>query len=286
MGSKQRVDVSVIVSNYNNGRYLDDFMRSVDASTVEPFELIMIDDGSTDNSLEILNLYSRLDYLKQICFPSNLGFTAALNAGLEAARGKYIMRADPDDMILPNRIEKQFHFMEEHSQVDILGANVIYFNDNKGKKINLSNFPLTHSGIVKAYKRGEHGLLHATVIAKTEVYQSYRYQEIFPSEDYELFSRMAVDGKKFENMVQPVNLVRIHESSSTSNLQYNAIRQTFAFRDKVFNTHTSWFRIRWYFIHIRHYRKYQLAGNPLLKYIYLFITAITYPSKALKRIGR
>jgi glycosyltransferase involved in cell wall biosynthesis len=286
MSVKQKVNVSLIVSNYNNGRYLHEFMQSLIKSTVEPLELIMIDDGSTDSSIEILEQYSHLDYLKLIRFPINQGFTAALNAGLEVAKGKYIMRTDPDDLILPDRIERQFKYMEEHPDVDVLGANVIYFNDNQKREVNVSNFPATHSKIVKAYRRGEHGLLHATVVAKAPVYQSYRYQEIFPSEDYELFSRMVVDGKKFANMVQPVNLVRIHESSSTSNLQYNAIRQTFAFRDKVFHTRTSKLRIKWYFFHIRHYRKYQLARNPLLKYLYLFITAITYPTKAMKKIGQ
>jgi glycosyltransferase involved in cell wall biosynthesis len=284
MNNQPQADVSVIVANYNNGRYLHDFMQGVIASSVTPRELIMVDDGSTDNSIEVLETYRYLDSLKLILFPANQGFTAALNAGLGAARCKYIMRADPDDVILPGRIGEQFRFMEDHPEIEVLGANVIYFNDQTGKKINGSNFPLTHRGIVKAYRRGEHGLLHATVIAKAEVYQSYRYQEIFPSEDYELFSRMVMDGRQFASLSKPVTLVRIHERSSTGNLQLSAIRQTFAFRDQVFHTRTSKPRIWWYFFHISHYRKYQAARNPVLKYLYLFITAMSYPPKAVRRI--
>lgn len=274
----------MLVANYNNGRYLYDFMQSVIASTFAPRELIVVDDGSTDNSMEVLEKFKYLDYLKLIQFPTNLGFTAALNAGLFAARGKYIMRADPDDILLPGRIGEQFFFMEENQDIDLLGANVIYFNEHTKKEVNGSNFPLTHHGIVKSYRRGEHGLLHATVIAKAEVYQAYRYQEIFPGEDYELFSRMVMDGKRFASLPKPVNLVRIHESSSTSTIQYQAIRQTYAFRDLVFGTKTTGLRMAWYFFYIRNYRNYLLSRNPLLKFSYIMIAVLTYPAKAFRRI--
>lgn len=282
---KEIADISVIVSNYNNGRYLIDFMESVVESTMWPRELILIDDGSTDDSVEILEKFCYLPFLKLVLFAQNRGFTAALNKALEIAGGKYVMRADPDDKLLPDRIQRQFIFMEKNSDVDISGANVIYFHDCQAKELNRSNFPLTHAQIVKTYKSGEHGLLHATVIAKAGVYQSYRYQKIFPSEDYELFSRMVMDNKRFANLYEPVNLVRIHQSSSTSNLQMASIRQTFAFRDQVFGTKTSDFRIRWYFWHIINYRKYQLSQAPLTRYLFLLLSAVAYPSKISRRIG-
>ena len=281
---KRKADVSVIVSNYNNGRYLHAFMQSIVDSTVEPAELIMIDDGSTDDSLTILEEYKHLDFFVLIAFSENRGFTSALNAGLQAARSKYIMRADPDDILLPDRIENQFRFMEEHPDIDVSGANVIYFNDVTGREINVSNFPLGPKKILRTYKLGEHGLLHATVIAKATVYQSYRYQKIFPSEDYELFSRMVLDGKKIANTREPVNLIRVHPGSSTSNLQYQAICQTFAFRDKIFSTKTPKWRISLYFIHIKYYRSYQLTRNPVLRYLYLMVSVIAYPSKLFRRI--
>lgn len=284
MSERKTADVSIIVANYNNGAYLDDFMRSIMKSTVEPLELILVDDGSTDDSIEVLRQYQHLNYLKIIRFDSNRGFTAALNEGLDAAKGSYIMRADPDDMILPQRIELQYDFMIKHPQVDILGANVIYFNDRLKKNINKSNFPVSHEKIVRAYRRGEHGLLHATVIAKAEIYLTYRYQDIFPSEDYELFSRMVRDGKVFANLAAPVNHVRVHEKSSTSKLQYQAIHQTFNFRDRVFGTSTSVIRKYWYFTHIRFYRKYQLSRCPVAKYGNLLLAVITYPAKAFRRL--
>ncbi len=281
---KNTVSVSIIAANYNNGQFLHDFIQSIINSTVLPEELIIIDDGSTDNSLSILDDYQYLDFLKPIRFQQHIGLTAALNAGLDVAKGKYIMRADPDDILLPNRIERQFKFMEENEDVDIAGANVIYFNDKDKKEINVSNFPLTHKGIVKAYQRGEHGLHHPTIIAKSAVYQLYRYQKVFPGEDYEIFSRMVSDGKRCANLKEPVNLMRIHGSSSTSNLKFEAIRQTFEFRDKIFRTKTSKWWIYVYYQHILHYRSYQITKKLIPKYFHLFISCMMYPSKAWRKL--
>jgi len=151
--NKPITDVSVIVPNYNNGRYLDAFIGSVTNSTVEPAELIIVDDGSTDNSLEILARHKHLPYLKIIVFKKNKGLTAALNAALEASGGKYVMRADPDDRLAPNRIEKQFIFMEQNPEVDILGCNSTYFDDATDKEINKSNFPEGHKISSKHIKK-------------------------------------------------------------------------------------------------------------------------------------
>ncbi len=167
---KKIVDVSVIVPNYNNGKFLDEFIRSVTDSTVLPRQLIIVDDGSTDNSVQLLNGYRYLDYLQIIKFEKNRGLTAALNAALDVALGKYIMRADPDDKLFNNRIQRQFEFMEQNPEIDVLGCNVQYFDSLSGKDINRSNFPLSHAKIKKTYRNGEHGLQHPTAFVKGSVY--------------------------------------------------------------------------------------------------------------------
>jgi len=286
MIGKRTVSVSIVAANYNNGKYLQQFIESVSASTVLPHELIIVDDGSTDDSLTVLNGYSDLLFLRVIPFKQNLGFTAALNAGIEASTGKYIMRADPDDLLHPERIGQQYQFMEENPDLDVLGSNVLYFNDQDGSDITVSNFPLTDIAIKKAYLQGEHGLMHATTILKTNVFKQYRYQHIFPGEDYELFSRMVKDGHKFQNLARPLYKVRVHAGSSSSNLKFESIRQTFAFRDQIFGTKTSKCRIVIYFQHIRHYRSYQMAGNSITKYFHLLLSVLFYPAKLVKRLKK
>ncbi|MEI6696161.1 MAG: glycosyltransferase [Bacteroidota bacterium] len=286
MNEKRLVNVSIIAPNFNNGKYIKEFVQSVVESTVCPFELIIIDDGSTDDSIEVLDHYKNLDYLKIIRFIENRGLTAALNAGLDIASGKYIMRADPDDVLLPDRIEKQFQFMENHVEIDVVGCNVIYFNDKNGDNINNSNFPLEHAQIAAAFKRGEHGLQHPTTFVKGEVFRKYRYQKIFPGEDYELFARMLKDGCKFANLAEPFYLMRVHSGSSTTNLKIEDIKQTFKFRDQIFGVKTSKFWIYFYFQYIRHYRSFQMSENILFKYSHLLLSVMFYPTKLIKRLRK
>ena len=277
-------DVSIIAANYNNAAFLEQFIQSVTLSTMHPKELIIVDDGSTDNSKEVLNAFSHIPFLKPVFFNTNQGFTTALNKALESASEKYIMRADPDDTFHPERISRLFSWLEQHPEIDMLGSNATYFNSMNGGTINDSNFPLNHEEIVRTYQRGEHGLLHATVCGKAEVYKRYRYQPQTPGEDYELFARMARDGCSFANMSESLYNVRVHPGSSTSNITYEGIARTFRFRDEIFNTNTHKARIWFYYHYIRFYRKYQLSENLFTKYSNLFLAILCHPSKLLKRL--
>ncbi len=282
---KKIADVSVIVPNYNNGRFLGEFIRSVMDSTVLPRELIIVDDGSTDGSLKILNDYNHLGYLQVISFEKNRGLTAALNVALDVATGKYIMRADPDDILFSNRVQLQFEFMEQNPDIDVLGCNVQYFDSNTMKDINISNFPLAHPEIEITYRRGEHGLQHPTAFVKGDVYRKYRYQKIFPGEDYEIFARMIRDGHRFANLPEPLYHMRVHTGSATGNLKIEHIQVTCRFRDQICGTTTGRLRIYLYYHYILNYRKYQMGKDGLFKYIYLLIAITAYPAKLLKRIN-
>ncbi|MGB4205310.1 MAG: glycosyltransferase [Bacteroidales bacterium] len=281
---KPVADVSIIAANYNNGIYLHTFIQSIIESTWLPKQLIVVDDGSTDDSMVILNGFKHLDFLQVIKFEKNQGFTAALNKGLESATGKYIMRADPDDILMPERIEKQVFFLEQHPEIDIIGSNALYFIDDPKNIHNKTNFPLQHKNILQTIIKGEHGVLHATVCGKSNVYKEYRYQKIYPGEDYELFARMARAGHIFANIPEPLYLIRVHSGSSTSNIKLEDIQQTFLFRDQIFGTKTGKLRIWLYFKHIYYYRKYQITQCFLKKNFYLILSTIAYPAKLFKRL--
>ena len=280
---KPTADVSIVVPNYNNGKFLDDFMQSIINSAWQPAELIILDDGSTDESMQVLRKYNLLTYLRLYSFPENKGLTTALNQGIALATARYIMRADPDDILLPDRIERQFRFMEEHPEVDLAGANVLYFKEDISKVINKSNFPISHQQIADVYRKGEHGVQHPTIIAKAEIYKKYRYQPVFPGEDYEIFSRMILDGCVFANMREPVNLMRVHSGSSTNNLVYRTIANTFDFRDRIFGTRTPKWYIWTYYHHIKLYRRYQMSNNPFTRFFSLVLSALLKPAKLFNR---
>ena len=285
MPEKPTADVSVIAANYNNAAYLDAFLDSVVQSEHWPKELILIDDGSTDRSREVINARAGLPFLKAFLFEHNRGFTYALNAALDLASSKYVMRADPDDLFTPDRIGKQTRYLENNPGVDILGSNCMYFSDGNNKNINRSNFPLTHREIETTYRKGEHGVLHATVCGRMDVFQKYRYQQISPGEDYELFARMVRDGHRFANLKEPLYLVRVHRNSSTSRIQKEAIRRTFYFRDEIFGTKTKQIKVWAYYHYISHYRKSQLSSNFAAKLAHMIIASLMYPKKMMKRLA-
>src|ERR1035437_278414 len=106
---KPELDVSVISANYNNGQFLKSYLDSLHESDFLPREIIIIDDGSTDDSVEQVEHYNS-SRVKLIKFLRNRGFAHALNEGIALASSKYIMRLDPDDYIESTRIGKQFRF--------------------------------------------------------------------------------------------------------------------------------------------------------------------------------
>lgn len=280
---KPTADISIITANYNNGRYIGAFIKSVMDSTILPRELIIVDDGSSDESRDVLAKHAHLPYLKTILFEKNQGFTSALNTALEAASGKYIMRADPDDLLMPDRIEKQFSYLENNPETDILGSNAVYFSDD-GQQLNRTNFPLHHDCISNTYRKGEHGVLHATVCGKRSVYQQYRYQPLSPGEDYELFARMAKDGRRFAALNETLYMVRVHCESASSQISREAIDRTFRFRDQIFGTKTSRMKVWMYWNHIRFYRKALISSNFSRKHANLFVSIMFYPGKLTKRL--
>lgn len=276
------VDVSVLATNFNNGKFLDDFFQSILSSTVMPKEIIFVDDGSTDNSIEILQNYENIKFLKTIIFEKNQGRAAALNAGKQACSAKYTLIIDPDDIMLPNRIEKQLNFMELNPKIDVSGGNVEYFNDENGQILNVSNFP--QKSFLQIFKNGENAVLQPTVIIKTEIFNKYNYKQIVPGQDYELFARIANDGYKFANLPDVLNKMRVHPKSAVSNMSLASIRDIFKQRDLIFGTKTSNLKSFAYYQHLKYYRKGMLSKNNLIKYYFYFWAIFFNPKKLLKRI--
>ena len=123
--------ISVVLAVYNGQRYIKPSIESVLAQTYGDFELIIVNDASTDSTLNIIELYSDPRVIVHNN-NENMGQTASLNAGLRMARGKYIARTDAGDISVPDRFLKQVRFLDEHSEIDILGTAAFQY-DTAGK---------------------------------------------------------------------------------------------------------------------------------------------------------
>ena len=113
--------VSVVMPVYNREKYVADAVNSILKQCYTNFEFIIIDDGSTDSTFDILKSFGD-KRIKLIRKNKNRGNYSARNEGMELATGKYICVMDSDDIALPNRINRQFEFMEQHKQFGICGS--------------------------------------------------------------------------------------------------------------------------------------------------------------------
>lgn len=280
-------DVSVVCANYNNGRYLAEFFSSFEVSTCDPKELIFVDDGSTDESLSIAREFaSRLPFLRIVLLERNQGFGNALNAGIAKATGRFIMRIDPDDVMLPERIEVQHEWIASGA-CDVVGSNAEIFHSDTGKVLGTTNFPITHEAIATKIRAGEHGVLHPTVMARAEFFKSQLYvQAHVPAEDYDIFARMLVAGARFANVDRVLTRYRVHKKSASNTLPFSTIKKTYKLRDHIFKVKTSTFWIMMYFVHIKFYRKYLFADGFARKMAFLCLSTFFYPSKLWSRIWR
>ena len=132
MTSENNIKVSVILPVFNVEQYLKECLESVVNQTLKDIEIICINDGSTDNSLEILNEYAQKDGRFIILSQENQGQGVARNKGVELAKGKYIQFVDPDDWIEPNMLETLYNFAEEHNS-QVVKFNYSEYNDYSGK---------------------------------------------------------------------------------------------------------------------------------------------------------
>ena len=122
--------VSVIMSVFNGEDFLADAIKSVLNQTFTNFEFIIVDDGSNDSSLAIIQSFQELDSRIKIIVHKNQGLAKSLNIGIEHSIGKYIARIDADDLCYESRLEKQYAFMEENHAVDLIGSSVDVINED------------------------------------------------------------------------------------------------------------------------------------------------------------
>lgn len=200
--------VSVVLPVYNSEKTIKQTLESILGQSLGDFELIVINDGSTDSGKEIIQSFSD-SRIRLLDNDSNRGLIFSLNRGLDAARGKYIARMDSDDIMQPDRLFKQFEFMEKHPDIDICGCACEIINDDNQPLGKLLYWLKNDS--IRADLMFNSPLAHPTYFIRSEAIAGYRYNPDFKyCEDYELLSRFLLDGHKAANL--PGKLLRYRNS--------------------------------------------------------------------------
>lgn len=208
--------VSVVMPVYNAEVFVEDAIRSVLRQSYGNFELIIIDDRSTDRTYEILKGFQAVDpRIRLTRLPSNRGIISALNQGLKAAQGKYIARMDADDISLPQRFSKQVAYLEAHPEIGILGCGVQNI-DHTGK---LSFIPtlLSDPLQVRWYVFFGSPFYHPTVMIRKSLLDQFSlaYDPAHQhGEDYGLWARL-LSHSQGDNLPEVLLYYRIHPESLT-----------------------------------------------------------------------
>jgi glycosyltransferase involved in cell wall biosynthesis len=210
--------ISVILPTYNGGEYLAEAIESILNQSIADFELIAIDDGSTDSSLAVLKSYESKDCRIKVITRPNKGLANTLNEALFLARGKWIARMDQDDIALPLRFEKQLDYLK-FSGADIVGSWVKRFGAKDNRTVML---PQSDDAIRMALLF-ESPFAHPAVMMRAELAQELGYNHKWDkAEDYDLWVRAAIAGWKMANVPEILLLYRVHAtqiSTAASNRQ-------------------------------------------------------------------
>ncbi|RJP28619.1 MAG: glycosyltransferase [Actinobacteria bacterium] len=214
--------ISVVMPAYNTERYAGEAIRSILGQTFRDFEFIIINDGSTDGTGEIIDAYAASDP-RIVCMENevNLGLPCTLNRGIECARGKYICRMDADDYSYPDRFAKQVAFMESHPDVVISGGTMEVCNRDM-KTICRRIYNLGDVEIRRKIFRYS-PFCHPTTIYRTQEAQAiggYR-DEVFPAEDIDFYYRIGRLGS-FGNLPDVLHKMRVNPSG----ISYSNIRKS------------------------------------------------------------
>jgi glycosyltransferase involved in cell wall biosynthesis len=212
-GRREDAAVSVLMSTYagETAANLEESLESVYAQTVPPDQLVLVVDGPVDERQEeIIAQYacdSRIADVTLVRLPSNGGLAKALNAGLQRCYGKYIMRADSDDICEPSRLELQLNYFKAYPETDVVTSWCTEFGSD-GRPGRMKVSPVHHEWVARAL-RWRNVLVHPSTLIRRETLRGIGgYRPDFGLlEDYDLYVRLVLSGARFH--VIPKSLVRM-----------------------------------------------------------------------------
>ena len=204
--------VSVVTSVYNGEPYFDRAIPGILAQTFDDFEFIVVDDGSTDGTLEKLQEVARRDARVRVFSPGRLGAAAAYNFGVAQASGEYIARQDFDDRSYPDRLRLQAAFLDAHPDVGIVGGSYLLVDERRDERY-VRIPPLEHEAIILAMAKFV-PIAHTTATFRRRAWsEASGYPLAENLIDLRFYLRVAKLGWRFGNLPEVVGEHYVHDSS-------------------------------------------------------------------------
>lgn len=216
-------EVSVLTSCYNASRWLQEAIDSVLSQTFQCFEFILVDDGSTDDTWNIIKSYRARDQRIVAISKDKTGLADSLNLGIARARGRWIARLDADDLCEPMRLQEQVNFVHHHPEVVLLGTGFVEINEH-GKAVKKHLYPSEHPKLVRHLLRLQRFFPHSSAFYRVDAVRhvgGYN-PRIRRAEDHKLWLDLTLQGRI---ACLPDPLVRHRKHSGQISLENNGRRQ-------------------------------------------------------------
>ena len=212
--------VSVMMPTFNVEGYVSQAIESVFNQTYSNWELIIVDDGSTDKTPSILAEYAEKDPRVKVHYKSHGGRGKARNSCLEYSQGEYIAVCDSDDISLPERFEKQVKFLEMNPKIGAVGAQLCSFaGEPVFDKEKLVYWPTDTNKVSHALRKGKMRVSNCAAMIKMSLFKEYgNYNEqLNRAQDYEFFRRVALQGTHLTNLT---DVLVFYRQNSIPNFSY------------------------------------------------------------------
>lgn len=213
MSDSKSPKVTVFIPVYNREQYVGEAIESILAQTFSDFEILLVDDGSTDSSVNRIRSYSD-PRIRLVCNERNLGIPKTRNKGVELARGQYMAMLDSDDRAYPSRLEKQVAFLDNHPEYAQVGS-WCRMMDKDGRLLKKIKRQPVLSDDIHAQFLFRCAMSNRSIMARTAILQEYGYRNDFPRcQDYELHVRLTKH-YKVGNLPECLVYGRIHPQQIT-----------------------------------------------------------------------
>lgn len=215
--------ISILLPVYNAEKYLKESIESILYQTYKNLELIIINDGSTDDSKNIIKSYNdeRIVYIEN---KNNKGLIHSLNTGIDISKGEYIARMDSDDISFPERIENQLQFLIENPTISIVGTHAVFFTESIDKPIKNWDLDLknTQPSEIRNTLKWENCIIHPSICMRKSIAKDLLYDETQKNyEDYDLWLRASAMNIEIGKINQPLLYYRVQPNSITQKMIRN-----------------------------------------------------------------
>lgn len=216
--------LSVVLPTYNGERHLRETVQAILSQTFTDFELLILDDGSSDGTLESLSAIAdaRVRIHRNAV---NLGLPTNMNIGLALATGKYVARVDQDDLPTPDRFAKQVAHLEAHAETTVVGSQIEHFGEVGGR----TAMPLDDGHIKANFVCGENYFANQASMGRLDFYRSHRLlydANLYVVDDLGFWFDCMLCGATFANLPESLTRYRVHRSMTSFNLDGRRLDQS------------------------------------------------------------